>query len=279
MTILVTTPRGKVGRELVPLLRERGLTIRLAAHSVDETRVEFPGLEVVRLDYSDASTFAAAVQGVSDVYLAAPSDLPQEGERRFIDGAKAAGVSKIVKLSAASAATSTTPSALRDLERHIEASGLRWTHLRPTWFDQNYSTSQVAAIRSGTFAEPAGTGKTAFIDTRDVAAVAAEVLTSARHDGKAYLLTGPEPLDRHEVADILTREIGRTVHYVTISDEHFRESVKKFLTPAYVELLSVLYADVRAGATATVTKGVEEILGRPPIAFVEFVRRNRAIWR
>ena len=278
MTILVTTPRGKVGSELVPLLRERGVRFRLGARAIDDARAAFPGIEAVRFDYADPASFDAALSGVSSVYLAAPSEVGGEHEKQFIDAARTAGVKKIVKLSAAFAGNG-RPSALRDIERHIEASGVAWTHLRPAWFDQNYATSQAAAIRGGTLAEPAGSAKTAFIDTRDIAAVAVEALTSERHDGKAYVLTGPEALDRNEVAAIISSEIGRTVRYVSLSDEHFRDAVKAFLPPHYVDLLSALYADVREGATATVTNDVPTILGRPATRFSDFARRSRDAWR
>ena len=74
MTILITTPRGKVGSQVVRNLKEKGAQLRLGAHSVDATKKELPGLEVVRLDYADPATLDAAVRGVDTVYLAAPAD-------------------------------------------------------------------------------------------------------------------------------------------------------------------------------------------------------------
>jgi uncharacterized protein YbjT (DUF2867 family) len=276
MRILVTTPTGKVGQELVKLLHARGATVRLGAHTVEKARAAFPGLEVVRLDHADPATHAAALQGVDALYLASPADLPSASEKALVDAARAAGVKKVVKLGAMGVEHSDNP--IRQVEEHVRASGLAWTFLHPTWFMQNFTTSGAAAIKAGTLAEPAGDGKTAFIDARDIAAVAAEALTRPGHDGKTYTLTGPELLDRHQVVGIIGKELGRPVRYLPVTDAQFREAVKPFLSPAYVELLSTLYGVVRAGQTAVKSDAVQQILGRPPATLAQFARDHRAVW-
>ena len=276
MKILVTTPSGKVGRELVEILNVRGVALRLGAHSVERTRQAYPGLEVVRLDYGDAASVLAAVRGVDAVYLASPGDFPAEPEKRLIDVAKTGSVKKIVKLSAMGVEATDVP--LRQVEKHLEGSGLAYAILRPTWFMQNFSTAHAAAIRAGTLAEPAATAKTAFIDARDIAEVAAAALTGPGHDGRAYTLTGPELLDRNDVVAAISKEIGRTVKYLPVTDEQFRAAVKGALSPSYVELLSSLYAGARAGYTERKTDDVEKLLGRAPRSFAQFVRDHRAVW-
>jgi uncharacterized protein YbjT (DUF2867 family) len=276
MKILVTTPGGKVGQELVKILVERGVEPRLGAHSVEKARQSFPGLEVVPLDYGEPATLAAAVQGVEAVYLAAPGDFPSAPEKALVDEARKAGVKKVVKLAAMGIEQGDNP--MRQVEEHVRASRIAFTFLHPTWFMQNFSTSQVAAIQAGTLAEPAGDRKTAFIDTRDIAAVAAEVLTRTGHEGKTYTLTGPELLSRGEVVELLGKELGRKIAYLPVTDEQFRAAVKGRLPESYVELLSTLYAGVRAGWTETRTDDVQRVLGRPPISFARFARDHRAIW-
>lgn len=276
MKILVTTPSGKVGQELVKVLKERGVAVRLGAHSVEKTRQAFPGLEVVPLDYGMPATLEAAVKGVDAVYLAAPGDFPSAPEKALVDAAKKAGVKKVVKLAAMGIEGSDNP--MRQVEEHIRASGLAFTFLHPTWFMQNFTTSHAGAIKAGTLAEPAADRKTAFIDTRDIAAVAAEVLTAPGHDGKTYTLTGPDLLSRAEVAEILGRELGRKVAYLPATDEQFRAAAKGHLAESYVELLSMLYAGVRAGWAEARTDDVQKVLGRPPISFARFAKDHRATW-
>jgi uncharacterized protein YbjT (DUF2867 family) len=274
--ILVTTPTGKVGQQLVPLLQARGAALRLGAHSVEKTRAAFPGLEVVALDHTRPETHASAVAGVDAVYLASPGDFPSAPEKALVDAAAKAGVRRIVKLAALGVEQS--DNALRQVEEHIRASGIPFTFLHPTWFMQNFSTSMAGAVKAGTLAEPAADKKTAFIDARDIAAVAAEVLTRPGHDGKTYTLTGPELLSRAEVAQAIGQELGRRVTYLPITDEQFRAAVKGFLTPSYLELMSYLYGTVRAGQTEVKTDTVSQVLGRPPIAFARFVKDHRAAW-
>src|SRR5512145_167346 len=270
MKVLVTTPNGKVGRELVRLLTRDGVPHRLGMHRAPG------GGDSVRLDYEDRSTFAPALAGISAVYLASPADSPADPELAFVDAAKAAGVERIVKLSAMGVENTEAP--LRRVELHIEGSGLVWTHLRPTWFMQNFSTAHAAAIKAGTLAEPAATARTAFIDARDIAAVALRALTQDGHAAKAYTLTGPELLTRAAVAATFSRELGRTVTYVAVSDEQFRAALTGQMSQSYIELLSTLYAGVRAGWTERRTDDVRTVLGREPVSLAEFIRDHRATW-
>jgi len=276
MKILVTTPSGKVGSELVRLLQANQVPFRLGAHTLDKARAAFPGAEVVRLDYDAPVTLEAAVQGVTALYLAAPGGLASAPEQRLVDAAKQAGVQRVVKLSAHGVENADVP--LRQTEQYLEASGLQWTHLRPTWFMQNYSTSHAAAIRQGGFAEPAGDAKTGFIDARDIAEVAMVALTRDGYHGKAYALTGPELLDRRQVAERFTRELGTKVTYTPLSDEQFRAAMKPYLPAHYLEVLSALYGQVRAGSSAVQTDSVKRVLGREPRSFAQFVRDHRGIW-
>jgi uncharacterized protein YbjT (DUF2867 family) len=276
MKILVTTPTGKVGQELVAILVKRGATLRLGAHSVDKTRAAFPDLEVVRLDHTDPTTHAAAVQGVDAVYLASPGDFPSAPEKALVDAAVKAGVKKVVKLAAMGSEHSDNP--LRQVEEHVRASGLAFTFLHPTWFMQNYTTSMAGAVKAGTLAEPAADKKTAFIDARDIAAVAATVLLEPGHEGKTYTLTGPELLSRSEVAKILGQELGRPITYLPITDQQFRAAAKAFLSPSYLEVLSYLYSTVRAGQTEVKSDTVQAVLGRAPTSLARFAKEHRAVW-
>jgi uncharacterized protein YbjT (DUF2867 family) len=277
MRILVTTANGKVGSEVVRQLLEKNVDVRVGAHNVEKAQAAFPGTEVVKFDYNDESLIKAALEGVDGIYLAAPGDYPPEPEFRLIDLAKAAGVKRIVKLSALGVENGDT--GLRQVEKYLEGSGLEWAFLRPSWFMQNYATMSAAAIKSGTLAEPSGDGKTGFIDARDIAAVGAKLLTEDGYTGKAYPLTGPEVLSRQEIADIISEATGKTVRYLPITDEQFRASVAEFMPADYVELMSMLYGGVRAGWTEVVTPTVREVLGREPRNFRDFANEHRAVWQ
>src|SRR5882672_7593417 len=91
-TILVTGPTGKVGRRLIPLLARRGVTVRAASRSPVAAHV---GIEPVRFDWTDESTYETARKGVDAIYLVAgPIPQPEHADhiRALLDGATGVGV-------------------------------------------------------------------------------------------------------------------------------------------------------------------------------------------
>jgi uncharacterized protein YbjT (DUF2867 family) len=175
--------------------------------------------------------------------------------------------------------------ALRKVELRLEASAaagrMSYTHLRPNWFMQVFSggplLEQLRATR--TIRIPAANAKLSWIDARDVAAVAAAVLTGMRHVGKAYTLTGDEALDHAEVAAILGSAIGATIHYESIDDDEARRVLGSAgLPPPWIERLVRFYALVRTGLGAPVSSAVREVLARPARTFQDFARDYAAEW-
>ena len=74
--VLVTTPNGKVGREVAAQLIEQGEAVRLAAHTPEKAREAFPNtsnVEVVPFDFADEETVRAALADVDALYLASPA--------------------------------------------------------------------------------------------------------------------------------------------------------------------------------------------------------------
>lgn len=274
MKILVTTPTGKVGSELVRVLASKGVARRLALRDPAKAPA---GEEAVAFDYLKPETWAAALEGVDRIYLASVGDQPADPEKAFVDLAVSKGVKRIVKLGAAGIEDTDVP--LRQVEKHIETKGVQWTFVHPTWFWQNFSTAHVGSIKSGVLAEPVGERWTAFVDARDIAAVIAEALVSDSYAGQILTLTGPDKTTRAQFAAELSRQLGREVKFLDVTDEQFRASVRVFLPASYLELLSALYGWVRTGATEFTTDTVEKVLGRKPIGLERFVADHLDIWR
>ena len=273
MTILVTTPNGKVGSEVVKGLLARNIPVRVAAHTVSKAQ---PGAEVVPFAFENEDQVQAALQGVTALYMATINDTTLEDQNRLVDLAKAAGVQRIVRLSAAGVENSDAP--LRKNELYIEASGIPYTILRPTWFMQNYSTGSAASIQNGVIAEPSGDGKTSFIDTRDIAEVAIAALTQDGHRGKAYHLTGGEALNRYQVAELISQAVGFPVKYTPVTDDEHRAAMQNYIPADYLEFLIMLYGGIREGWTEVVSQDVNQVLGRPPITFAQFAQDYKEVW-
>jgi len=233
-------------------------------------------VEWVRFDLERPQTFGAALSGVDRVFLVArPGDeAPERAAEPLLEEARRSGVIRVVALTAMGVERR-EDFGLRRVERLVESSGLEYTHLRPNWFMQVFSTGPLAlAIRStGEIRLPLADARISYIDTRDIAAVGAAVLVEPGHSGRAYTLTGEEALDTEAVAGAIAGAAGRPVRYRPIGEEEARAAiVSAGLSAERAERLVGFHRLVRAGWCAPVSEAVERVLGRPPL---RFARRGR----
>jgi uncharacterized protein YbjT (DUF2867 family) len=168
---------------------------------------------------------------------------------------------------------------LRQVERHLMASGLKYTILRPNFFMDNFTTGFLApSVKQGAIHLAAADGKTSFIAAADIAEVAAAAIHQGLA-GKEYNLTGPEALDHSTVAGIISTVGGKPVAYHPLSEEAMFQGLRGTGMPeSAVQYVGVLYAAVRAGYTAAVTNDVETLTGRRPLSFEAFARQHAADW-
>ena len=134
----------------------------------------------------------------------------------MIDSAARAGVGHVVKIT--SQASADSPIARQRGQAQIEAgliaSGLNYTLLRNNFYMQNFLMLAPAIAATDSFGSSAGSGQVGFVDTEDVAAVAAEIAAApARHVGKTYLLTGPQLLSYADVAATLSKILRRPIAF------------------------------------------------------------------
>jgi uncharacterized protein YbjT (DUF2867 family) len=147
-------------------------------------------------------------------------------EGSFVNEAKKTGVKHIVKLSALGGRKAIFPSLHRESEETIEASGVPYTFLRPNGFMQNFVNYSSGTINTqNAFYAAQGNGAVSHIDIRDIGAAAVNVLSSGGHEGKAYSLTEPEALTNPQVAERLSRAVGRTIRYVDVPPDDFKNSL------------------------------------------------------
>jgi uncharacterized protein YbjT (DUF2867 family) len=270
--ILVTGASGTVGSEVVKALGGSGAKVR-AGYRTRPQNVP-SGVESVALDFDSPETVAAALMGVETVFLLSNMVDP---ERKVVDEAKRAGVKRIVKLSVSGAAEESFTFARwhRAVEKHIEASGLPWTFLRPAGFMQNFFNYMGDTIRkqSAFYTASGTTGAGAHIDARDIGAAAARVLTGKGHDGKAYELTGPQVLTYDQAAEILSRAAGRPINHVSITPEQLKQGALAMGMPeVYADALVDLDRAYATGGLTAVTPTVKELTGRDPIRFEQFAK-------
>jgi uncharacterized protein YbjT (DUF2867 family) len=228
MTVLVTGGTGTVGGHVLRLAVAEALPVRALVRDRQRAVASLPpSVDVVEGDLADASAVDAALEGVRAAFLAVGgTDAQLQLEQLFVDRAAARGV-HVVKLSAHGAALESPVPFDRwhgAVEAQLTSSGTAWTLLRPTVFMQNLLGS-AQTIATGQLYAPAGQAPVAFIDARDIAAVAVTALRGG-HEGRTYEITGPQALTYAEVAAELSRLLGHDVEYVDLPAGAFTSALE-----------------------------------------------------
>ena len=285
-TILITGATGTVGSEVVKQLSNiSNVNLKAAVHSVDsltKLKESNKDTEAVQVDYSKPKTLKEALKNVDKLFfLSHDSPTMTELASNVITAAKNAEIKHIVRLSAKGADVKAESPSLRlhrQVEEIIEESGIPYTILRPNEFMQNFTNIHSYSIKNdNAFYMAVGDAKVSIVDVRDIAAVATKALIEAgnddRHDGKIYTITGPEALSYYQIAEILSNTTGRKISYVNLSEGDLRRSLKEAGVDdwfIYV-VLFMLDSYYGKGIAAQVFTGVEEVTGRKPISFSQFV--------
>ena len=276
--IVVTGATGKAGSEVVRALTARGSRVRAFVRDPGKARPKVgENVELAVGDFADPASVRTAFEGADALLLSCADDPRRVGwETAAIDAAMAAGVRRVVKLSALTAEPG-SPVAFWDwhgqVEQHLRACGADWVILRSAWYMSNLlaAASQVAA--EGRLYAPAGEARIAMIDPRDVGAAAAAVLSSPGHEGQTYLLTGPRAITYAEVAAGLSAATASRVEFIDIPDDAAYQAMIGDGMPAFVaDQIVKVFAWLRQGAFAHVTPAVETLTGRVPRDFASFAR-------
>ncbi|GAB3652342.1 Rossmann-fold NAD(P)-binding domain-containing protein [Glycomyces tarimensis] len=265
-TILVTGATGKVGRRLTRKLRADGHDVRPVSRGTE-----------IRFDWHDASTWAAALDGVAAVYLVPPDEPFPAGE--FAAAAVEAGVRRLVAQSGRrihvlteAAGVEAEAIGMHAAQIAVQGSGVEWTVLQANNFNQNFSEGDyLEPLLAGELALPLEDAVEPFIDVDDIAAVAAAVLTEDGHHGQVYELSGPESLTYPQALETIAKASGRPVAFRSESPEEYAASLRAAGLPeSLIGFLDAMFRVMREGRIGDVADGVATVLGREPVAFADW---------
>jgi uncharacterized protein YbjT (DUF2867 family) len=284
--ILVTGATGLNGSALVRRLSAQGVPVRALVRSAAKAAAisALPQVEIVVGDMARPETLAEALRGVDRAMLTSSADpMMLEVQSNFIEAARKAGVTHVVKLSGIMPDRDSPFRFARmhgEIERRLEDSGMAFTQLRAGEFMHAYFRQVPSIVAKGALLLPMEDARIAMIDIGDIAEVAATVLTSAGHAGKIYPLTGPEALSMAEVAEKLSAATGKRIQYINVApDEVKRAQLAAGMPPFTADALAELFAERRKGKESQVSPIIPTILGRPATSFDEFAMRHAAIFR
>ena len=283
--ICVTGAGGTLSSEVIRQL-EQQVPFR-AAYFSDRAAAaaRARGIEAVVIDYNKPGTLRTAFQGCDTLFLLGPNALNQtELELNAVDAAMAVGVRHIVKQSVMGAAEEAYSLANihRPVEKAIEESGLAWTFLRPNSFMQNTVTFMAQTIRAeGTFYSASGEARISHADVRDIAAVAVAALRAPGHEGRIYTLSGPEALTYDDMADELSKGLGRDIHHISLPPADLKAAmVAEGMPEAIADRMLDLERYFRENRASAITDDVRRVTGREPGRFARYVQATAStgVW-
>lgn len=262
--ILVIGGNGKTGRRVMQRLQAMGHRVRIGGRNQEPA-----------FDWTDPATYLQALAGMDRAYITYYPDLAVPGAKEAIatltDLARNQGLEKVVLLSGKGEKEA------EFCEQIVADSGLNYTLVRASWFNQNFSESfLLEPVLAGQVALPMPEAEIPFVDANDIADVAAKVLLDENYNSRTITVTGPRKLTFKEVVETIASETNREIQFIPVTIEAYAEGMKAAGLPEdYVWLFSYLFREVLGNPeNQDVAHDIEEVLGRKATDFSEFARKT-----
>jgi len=268
--ILVIGGTGKTGKRIVNLLNELDHNVRVGSRSGQPS-----------FDWHQPENWPEVLEGMDTVYITYQPDLAVPGARKAIEklvaDAKSTSVKKLVLLSGKGEREAQL------CEQVIINSGLDYTIVRASWFNQNFSENfLLEPILEGVVALPQAEANIPWVDADDIAEVAVKALTEDKHNGQIYELTGPRTLTFKNAVDEIAKASNRTITFIPLTIQEYSGGMRRAELPEdFIWLIEYLFTEVLGNPElAEVTNDIEKVLGRKPIDFSEYAQETAAtgIW-
>ncbi|MBW4440243.1 MAG: NAD(P)H-binding protein [Plectolyngbya sp. WJT66-NPBG17] len=279
--IFVSGASGNIGTAIAESLRARQVPFRIGSRSPNSINAQ-DNMEVVPFNFLDATTFQSAVQGCNAMFLLRPPAVANTKKtlNPLIDVARSQGVRHIVFISVAGAGDNPIVPHYA-VEQHLSQASEGWTILRPGFFAQNLGDAyREDIVQDDRVFLPAGTGRVAFIDTRDIGEVAANILIEpTAHQAQTYTMTGAEALSFNEVASILSDEMGRAIaHQPASIPSYCFHLLRRKMPLEQIMILTILHVGLRFGQAETVDDTLPNLLGHSSRSLRDYIQDHRHLW-
>lgn len=282
--ILITGASGNVGKYAAQYACEYGQEITVAGTHTDTLNKIFKDkAEIAYFDFTDSATFNNALKGVDRVFIMRPPHLGKpEDLKPFVDTLKQTGNIKLISFLSLLGVENNPIPPHHKIEKYIEQANLPYCHIRPSFFMQNISGVHAFEIKHfDKIVVPVKKSLTSFIDAEDIGQLTAKVLSEPElHQNKGYSITGPEAIDYWEVAKILSKELGRDIIYTNPTPSLAKKywMTIRGMEKDYCNIMGMLYMMTRLGTAKKITSDFEQVVGKKPQTFQQFVRKNINAW-
>ena len=224
--ILVAGGTGRLGTQVVRLLTQRGLQVRILTRDPDRARhLAGDRVEIVPGDVRDrgalehaaagAGTVVSAIQGFAGPGDGSPRSVDLQGNSNLIRAARAAGVDHFVLVSVRGAAPDHPMELFRmkhAAEQELRSSSLSWTIVRATTFMETWAALiGEPLLKTGkTRIFGRGTNPINFVSVHDVARFIELAVVDARLRAQGVDVGGPDNLTMEQVVQTIETVTGRS---------------------------------------------------------------------
>ncbi|MFQ3191833.1 MAG: NAD(P)H dehydrogenase (quinone) [Paraglaciecola sp.] len=285
-TILIIGAAGNNGMATIESLvnkQDAKNTIRAAVRSVEKAeqlKKKFPSIETVIIDLDKPETLTTAYKDVTKVFMI-PGNVEQREQhaKNSIDAAVQAGTVKqflFYSVVGAEYEAILFAQQFRAGEKYLEKSGLKWTHLRTIFFQDNFF-GWADGVKQGGLYLGIRDGSFAPLNVADIGEMAANILTTSGHEHKAYNVTGPVLLSGEDMAQVFADITGKEVAYVSPTQEQTLDSLLSIGFPEWqAKGMLELFEVFATNQAAVVSPDGEQLLGRPLTELKGFLAENKA---
>jgi len=277
---LVTGATGNIGSEIVKQLKSKNANFIAGTTK----REAINGVETIQADFSDKESLRTAMKGINTLFLLLPSH-PEaiNWGKNAIEIAKESGIKHIVRSSGMLANVNSDlliEKMIGTTDEDVKNSGINFTITAPSSFMQNFSTQMVNDYKNGVIYQAADDVKISWVDLRDIAAVNVEILMNPeKYKNQTLKITGSESINYQEAISKMNLILGKETKYVAIPNEVASKAMADMHFPPFIiDLLISLNDSIKAGHFVETTDIIEEVTGKKPIVFNQFVSDYKKVW-